>query len=999
MKSLRLLSLSLILILSALSLIQAEPARSTGRAAAIERSAKIVARHRRSIERTDGVAVGDIQGRPLKDQGNVAIMQDDGTLIVPLNRFDLSNRSVTFLPRANDYQVITGPAAYETVAGNLMPLTLQDDDTYLLALPFPFVFYGITHNSVYVNTDGNLTFNESDTSHSDRDLRRVVEGAPRIAPLLDDFLPNQTGHISVTAFPDHVRVDWQSINEYARTQPSTFQVILNSNGIVQFNYLTVNIVGGVVGMSPGKGATLETIDFSEATPDSAAAGIVAEVFSNIEELDLSAISATFLQTHADHYDALFIFSDFSIDLRGSFAYEVPIRNDIQGIMPGADVFDFGQDYGSPARLSSLVNAGSISNYVLDPQQDFLGTNNTLEVLGQEFGHRWLAYLDTNPPSLLGRDQSHWSFFMNSEGSVMEGNQIQDLGNGVFRTVGATFRYSPLDQYIMGLRDASEVPPWFVVSNPRLIFAPPDFKCFPMVPACAPALGVDFSGIRRNVTIDDLTALVGPRAPSAADSQKAFSVAFILITRRGQEANAGSVAHVENIRRQWEPFFAGAVDGRASMSTGLVYTPTTRMAARLPASGSTDIESVPEGDVQAGYGTLQQGFGVAVLRSFTGSKLIAEAAVPGSPAATHWIMYAEKEGTLSTGVAVANPSAVTANLTLRLNDGRQAALQLPAHTHRAAFVEQLLGISGSFLGTMTIDSDVPVTVLALRGSLNPAGDFIITTIPVTSAVSPIGNSAAFPMIADGGPYKTEILLVNAGAQESSGTIHFSSGGQVAFRVAPQGIWRIETPGTSPEVESSSAMLIMESGPLPDASVVIRFSTSEGLLSETGVPAQQALSHGMMFGSTDGNLRTGLAVYAPVAANVQLIARNGDGTLAGSGVLSLQADGRISAFLEQMMSNLPANFHGTISFDADAQVYAVSIRGTTVENGGFEMSTVPILDVTKTLPSPSYFPQIAIGTAFTTEFLIANPFSSAFDLTFTRSNGEPFPLPLKNWFRGY
>jgi hypothetical protein len=156
---------------------------------------------------------------------------------------------------------------------------------------------------------------------------------------------------------------------------------------------------------------------------------------------------------------------------------------------------------------------------------------------------------------------------------------------------------------------------------------------------------------------------------------------------------------------------------------------------------------------------------------------------------------------------------------------------------------------------------------------------------------------------------------------------------------------------------------------------------------------------MFGSTEGNLRTGLAIYAPLAANVQLIARNGDGTIAGSGALSLLAGGRISAFIEQMMSNLPANFHGTVSLDADAPVYTVSIRGTTLENGGFVMSTVPILDVARTTPSPSYFPQIAIGTAFTTEFLIAIPFSSAFDLTFTRSDGEPFPLPLKNWFRGY
>jgi hypothetical protein len=35
---------------------------------------------------------------------------------------------------------------------------------------------------------------------------------------------------------------------------------------------------------------------------------------------------------------------------------------------------------------------------------------------------------------------------------MDGNDIEDLGNGSFRTVGAVQRYSLLDQYAMGLVD-------------------------------------------------------------------------------------------------------------------------------------------------------------------------------------------------------------------------------------------------------------------------------------------------------------------------------------------------------------------------------------------------------------------------------------------------------------------------------------------------------------------------------------------------------------------
>jgi len=71
--------------------------------------------------------------------------------------------------------------------------------------------------------------------------------------------------------------------------------------------------------------------------------------------------------------------------------------------------------------------------------------------------------------LLGRDQAHWSFFLDSDASVMEGNDIEDKGGGRFETVGIAHGFSALDQYGMGLRAAAEVPPFFYVE------APDDFR--------------------------------------------------------------------------------------------------------------------------------------------------------------------------------------------------------------------------------------------------------------------------------------------------------------------------------------------------------------------------------------------------------------------------------------------------------------------------------------------------------------------------------------------
>ena len=199
---------------------------------------------------------------------------------------------------------------------------------------------------------------------------------------------------------------------------------------------------------------------------------------------------------------------------GTFAFEFSVANEVRGI--GVDVFDSSRDFGSRGRLRSVVDMDRLSSYPQDPAQPFLGENNALSVLGQECGHRWLAYLEfrdgaTSSTALLGRDEAHWSFFFDSDASHMEGNDIEDRGNGQFRTVGAVSRYSALDQYAMGLRAGSDVPPMFLVTQVNSGGSASD----------APRIGVDIRGTRKDVRIEDIVAAMGPRTPDFASSPKAF----------------------------------------------------------------------------------------------------------------------------------------------------------------------------------------------------------------------------------------------------------------------------------------------------------------------------------------------------------------------------------------------------------------------------------------------------------------------------------------------
>ena len=144
---------------------------------------------------------------------------------------------------------------------------------------------------------------------------------------------------------------------------------------------------------------------------------------------------------------------------------------------------------------------------------------------------------------------------------MEGNDIDDLGGGSFKTIDAVKRYSALDQYAMGLVDRTQVPPFFYVENPTNMSPT-------RTPESAPEIGITFNGTRRDVLIDDVIAALGPRSPSASNSPRVHRQAFIYLVSNGRTADAGQVAKIDAIRKAWEAFFLQATDSRMRAITTL-----------------------------------------------------------------------------------------------------------------------------------------------------------------------------------------------------------------------------------------------------------------------------------------------------------------------------------------------------------------------------------------------------------------------------------------------
>ena len=542
--------------------IDGNPRGRTYEALALHEAAK---RQRAEDART-AAAAGQETGRTAitspapvaEDIGEIAVIQDSGDLVLPANPYDLRSTGLRFTRNGSSYTLSKIDGNFRSALGNRV--TLTDDDSIGNQLQFDFPFYGTAQRAAFVNSDGNITFGEADSASTERNVARLLTGPPRVALFFSDLDPTTgTGRVFVNSAPDMYTVTWCGVRAFDEVRVVTAQTTLFPDGSVELKYgETINIFDSVVGLSPGHTGDVALVNLSDG--NASGSGAVAERFAQRSTIDTFAVAQKFYQTHPDNYDQILIWTDQPL-ISDAFAYELTVANEVRGI--GLDIYDLSRSLGSAGRLRSLVVMDWIGKYPPNPQEKFLGENNTLSVLGQEVGHRWGAYLEfrdhtgQRSDALLGRDLAHWSFHFDSDASVLEGNDIEDLGGGQFRTTDAVKRFNRLDQYAMGLIPPSLVLPFFYVENPSA-----------RERGSSPAVGVTFTGTRREAIIGDIIAVNGERIPNAANSAKVHRQAFIFVVTAGRQASAADVTKLDTIRTQWESFFLQATDGRMTAITRL-----------------------------------------------------------------------------------------------------------------------------------------------------------------------------------------------------------------------------------------------------------------------------------------------------------------------------------------------------------------------------------------------------------------------------------------------
>lgn len=245
-------------------------------------------------------------------------------------------------------------------------------------------------------------------------------------------------------------------------------------------------------------------------------------------------------------------------------YYVPVANDVRGIgyqhKDPREVFDDSPD-------SSLEGVAFLNDwpYWQRRPQEFVSAFH------HEIGHRWgarvWAVIDGEPSSeILGRELAHWSYFVHTNGSPLEGNTWTTLEADHYRTATpeSAEEFSALDLYLMGLVEPATVEDSLLLLEPTST----DVDCFgsPLQRHsppqwCAPADVVAQSG---TVGIQAVLDAEGERVPATAVGRVTVDVTVVVLQASQGALTASVCEELELALEERVTGFAAATGGRMTL---------------------------------------------------------------------------------------------------------------------------------------------------------------------------------------------------------------------------------------------------------------------------------------------------------------------------------------------------------------------------------------------------------------------------------------------------
>ncbi len=159
----------------------------------------------------------------------------------------------------SNYDYTLATTAYNWIDTRNATGITGDDQSKAFSLPFTFTFYGVQYNSVYVSSNGFLSFTSSATAYNPQRIPDRAAPNAVIAPLWRDLNPSAAGQITYYSGRDKFVITWEGVKNYRTDERQTFQVILYPNGEIVFQYRDIsNDVTTTIGLEDQNGSKGKT---------------------------------------------------------------------------------------------------------------------------------------------------------------------------------------------------------------------------------------------------------------------------------------------------------------------------------------------------------------------------------------------------------------------------------------------------------------------------------------------------------------------------------------------------------------------------------------------------------------------------------------------------------------------------------------------------------------------------------------------------------------------
>jgi hypothetical protein len=388
-----------------------------------------------------------------------------------------------------------------------------------------------------------------------------------------------------------------------------------------------------------------------------------------------------------------------------------------------------------------------------------------------------------------------------------------------------------------------------------------------------------------------------------------------------------------------------------------------------APGITRIYQSDGGGSGQGAATVTSTGPIGVSAVFTVSdsagNFVSEAGVGASPSLTDFVLPVDSTGSALTGLALFNPGAADASLTLTLfsTDGSRAGTMdsaLAKGGHTAAFVG--LNFAGQFFpsivnfrGTMRVQSSQPVSAVVLR-QYQTSLTTCFTSLPVVPRSSG-KTSLNLAHVASGSygsiSFRTSFLVFNLSSNSADITLALTDdngsplsvnipgsgagtgvGPNRRFTLEPNQSVFLQTDGAG--AGASGAASITSTVPV-GASAIFTVYNSRGFQTEAGVGDSTALSGLTLPVDITGLSDTGIAFFNPGGSEITLTFKLFDdaGVTKGTTTRAIAARGHLATFVDNVFVGT-SGFRGSLAVSSTAGFASTVLRQY---NYGANYTTLP------------------------------------------------------------